>query len=83
MTTNHFAQSVTGTISNLRRLPNSASANPRWEVTIRDADGDETTHTTSSDVSLAYGLDSRDDLRNTLTEFGLTRAGRLNGYTKR
>lgn len=79
---NNFARTVTGLIVAMNSRNNTASGNPMWDVEIMDMDGDIQTYTTSADVSLAWGLDSRKDLRNTVTTYGLTRAGRLNGYTK-
>lgn len=79
---NEFAQSVTGLITNVEYYGTSLAGNPSWEVEIMDMDGDFSKHITSSNIALAYGLQSRTDLRNTVTTYGLTRAGRLNGYTK-
>lgn len=79
---NNFARTVTGLITSVEYYGTSLSGNPAWEVEIMDMDGDFSKHITSSDVSLAYGLDSRKDLRTTPTTYGLTRAGRLNGYTR-
>lgn len=79
---NNFARTVTGLIVATNHLNNTASGNPMWDVEIMDMDGDIATYRTSADVSLAYGLNDRDDLRNTVTTYGLTRAGRLNGFTR-
>lgn len=79
---NEFARTVTGLISEVIRVGTTVNANPVYNVIIVTMDGDVETYRTSSDISLAYGLESRKDLRNTVTTYGLTRAGRLNGYTR-
>lgn len=79
---NNFARTVTGLIVGVYRIGTTVNANPVYTVDIVTLEGDVETYRTSSDVSLAYGLESRYDLRNTVTTYGLTRAGRLNGYTK-
>lgn len=79
---NKFAQSVTGLITSVEYYGTSLSGNPSWEVEIMDMDGNFSKHITSADISLSYGLNTRTDLRNTPTTYGLTRAGRLNGSTR-
>lgn len=80
--TNNFARTVTGLITSVEYYGTSLSGNPSWEVEIMDMDGNFSKHITSANVSLAIGLNQRSDLRNTPTTYGLTRAGRLNGYTR-
>lgn len=79
---NEFARTVSGLIVGVHRIGTTVNANPVYTVDIVTLEGDVEHYRTSSDISLAYGLPSRTDLRNTVTTYGLTRAGRLNGSTK-
>lgn len=49
---------ITGTITNLSPMNNSRMGNPRWSVSIVDADNTPHVFGTQPDAACAYGLDN-------------------------
>lgn len=78
---NNFRYSVTGKVLATDRVGVSGNANPVYDVSIVDSEGTAHIHRTSADVGLVYGI-TNPGYRDNAHTFGLTRAGRLNGYTK-
>lgn len=76
-----FAESVTGVVTATKRERNSVYGNPSYTVVIREASGREGIYRTSANVGLAYAITNA-EFRDVPHEFGLTRAGRLNGYSR-
>lgn len=67
---------VTGTITEIQRLRNSYSGNPRFSVSVHLTNGDSLTLQTQADASVNY------DIENLLkhgkpVRFQLSRAGRI------
>lgn len=81
-TKDHFARSVVGTVIGVKRVGTSSMGNPTYDVTLStptEGYGGEATFRTSSDSGLAYAITNK-GYRDEPHIFGLTKAGRLNGY---
>jgi len=78
----NFTSSVTGKVWEVHTVGHSMYGNPTKDVTIKDEEGNVRTYRTTANSQLAYGI-SNAEYRDELHEFGLTKAGRLNGYTRK
>lgn len=79
-----FERSVSGLVIRVERAGISRNGNPTMRVTLStptEGYPGEATFLTTSDSMLAYGIDNA-EYRDRPHIFGLTRAGRLNGYTE-
>lgn len=76
-----FTESVTGVVTATKRERNSVYGNPNYSVVIREASGREGIYRTSANGDLNYGITNA-EFRDVPHEFGLTRAGRLNGHSR-
>lgn len=81
MSSKHYAQSITGTVSDVRTVGHSLYGNPTKEVTLDTSAGTVILRTTGNSM-LAYGI-GNPEYRDAPHEFGLTRSGRLNGHNRK
>lgn len=81
MSSKPYTQSITGTVSDVRTVGHSLYGNPTKEVTLATTAGTVTLRTTANSM-LAYGI-GNPEYRDAAHEFGLTRAGRLNGHSRK
>jgi len=81
-TDNRFTLSLTGRVIDVRTVGHSQYGNPTRAVLIETATGEHVELRTTANSQLAYGI-GNSEYRDNWHQFGLTRAGRLNGYTRR
>ena len=78
-----YLYSVVGIVIDTKRVGTSQMGNPTYDVTLStptEPYPGQAVFRTSSDSSLAYAIQNA-EYRDTPHIFGLTRAGRLNGYS--
>jgi hypothetical protein len=78
----NFANSVIGKVLEVRTVGHSMYGNPTKDIAIKDEQGNVRTYRTTANSQLAYSIGNA-EYRDELHEFGLTKAGRLNGYTRK
>jgi hypothetical protein len=79
MSTKFQHGSVTGKVIAVRIAGHSNFGNPTKDVTIQREDGSADIFTTTANSQLAYVI-GNPEYRDHAHRFGLTAAGRLNGY---